>query len=599
MNQTEKEKLRNMRHAAAHLLAFAVQKLFAGDVKLGVGFVLEEGFYYDFLLPRSLKPEDLTAIEKEFLAVLKDSRNLQLKQVSSSGAERLFADQPFKLEVLKDFLNGSADEFGNWQESPKRDVVSIVELDSQADLCDSLAVDSLEIAPEAAKLLSFSSAYWRGDNKNASMQRIYGTIWPNKDQLDSFLARMEEAKKRDHRKIGKAQELFLISSEVGPGLPLWLPKGAIIRREVENFVYEEQLKRGYRFVYTPHVGRKSLWETSGHWNLYKDKMFAPMAMEDGDYLVKPMSCPMHMMMFRSAQRSYKDLPIRLAETATVYRREQTGELSGLVRVRSITQDDAHIFLRPDQLRQEFSLVLDHALYELGVFDFKDFEMWVSVRDPRNKQKYLGSDAMWDEAESSIVDALKEKGLPFTRAEGEAKFYGPALDVMLKDSIGRQWQGTTLQVDFMLPERFGLEYVDEDNGRKRPVVLHRALLGSMERFIGILIEHYAGSFPVWLAPTQVVVIPVSDKFVSYGNKVVEQLSVHGVRAELDNRNERMQYRIREAAAQKIPYVVVVGDRESSSDSVSVRKRGSNEAISMKLIEFVEFVRDLIKSKKNLV
>jgi len=391
----------------------------------------------------------------------------------------------------------------------------------------------------------------------------------------------------------------LISSEVGPGLPLWLPKGAIIRREVENFVYEEQLKRGYRFVYTPHVGRKSLWETSGHWNLYKDKMFAPMAMEDGDYLVKPMSCPMHMMMFRSAQRSYKDLPIRLAETATVYRREQTGELSGLVRVRSITQDDAHIFLRPDQLRQEFSLVLDHALYELGVFDFKDFEMWVSVRDPRNKQKYLGSDAMWDEAESSIVDALKEKGLPFTRAEGEAKFYGPALDVMLKDSIGRQWQGTTLQVDFMLPERFGLEYVDEDNGRKRPVVLHRALLGSMERFIGILIEHYAGSFPVWLAPTQVVVIPVSDKFVSYGNKVVEQLSVHGVRAELDNRNERMQYRIREAAAQKIPYVVVVGDRESSSDSVSVRKRGSNEAISMKLIEFVEFVRDLIKSKKNLV
>ena len=598
MNHAEKEKLRNMRHVAVHLLAFAVSKYFSGDAKLGAGQVLEEGFYYDFLLPRTLKPEDLSAIEKEFLAVLKNSKALNLKQFPAEEAEHLFADQPFKLEILKDFIIGSVDEFGNWQEGSRRDTVSVVEFNSQVDLCDNPTVDSIHIVPEAAKLLSFSSAYWRGDSKNPSMQRIYGTIWPDKNQLDSFLARMEEAKKRDHRKIGKAQELFLISPEVGPGLPLWLPKGAIIRREVEEFVYREQVKRGYQFVYTPHVGRKALWETSGHWNLYKDKMFAPMNMEDGDYLVKPMSCPMHMMMFRSAQRSYKDLPIRLAETATVYRREQTGELSGLVRVRSITQDDAHIFLRPDQLRQEFALVLDQALYELGVFDFKDFEMWVSVRDPRNKQKYLGSDDMWDQAESSIVHALQEKGLSFTRAEGEAKFYGPALDVMLKDSIGRQWQCTTIQVDFMLPERFDLEYVDEDNKAKRPVVLHRALLGSMERFIGILIEHYAGIFPVWLAPTQVVVIPLSDKFASYGNKVVEQLSVNGVRVEMDNRSERMQYRIREAVTQKVPYVVVVGDRESSSDSVSVRKRGSNEAESMKLTDFVGLVRDSINSKKNL-
>lgn len=599
MNYAEKEKLRNLRHAAVHLLAFSVSKRFSGDVKLGVGQVLEEGFYYDFLLPRTLKPEDLSAIEKEFLDVLESSKALKLKQVSPEEASRLFANQPFKLEILKDFISGSVDEFGNWQEGSCRDAVSVIEFNSQVDLCENLTVDSIQIVPEAAKLLSFSGAYWRGDIKNPSMQRIYGTIWPDKNQLDSFLERMEEAKKRDHRKIGKAQELFLIAPEVGPGLPLWLPKGAVIRREVEEFVYREQVKRGYQFVYTPHVGRKALWETSGHWNLYKDKMFAPMKMEDGDYLVKPMSCPMHMIMFRSAQRSYKDLPIRLAETATVYRREQTGELSGLFRVRSITQDDAHIFLRPDQLRQEFALVLDHALYELSVFDFRDFEMWVSVRDPRNKQKYLGSDTMWDEAESFIVQALKEKGLSFTRAEGEAKFYGPALDVILKDSIGRQWQGTTLQVDFMLPERFDLGYVDEDNKTKRPVVLHRALLGSIERFIGILIEHYAGVFPVWLAPTQVVVIPVSDKFVSYGNKVVEQLSANGIRVELDSRNERMQYRIREAATQKIPYVVVVGDRESSSGSVSVRKRGSNEAESMKLTDFVGLVRASIDSKKNLL
>lgn len=595
--KTEREKLRIIRHIALHFLAFAAQKVFKDKIKLGTGAVLEEGFYYDFFVPFSFKPKDIEDIEKEFFGLLKKAKNLKNREVSLKEAKKLFVKEPFKLEVIEEFINGATDEFGIWQGREKQEKIPLVELDSYIDLCSGLDFNFLKfINPSAAKILSFSGVYWRGDNKRESMQRIYGTIWFKKEDLEIFLKNIEEAKKRDHRKIGKEQELFLISSDIGLGLPLWLPKGAVIRREIDNFIYEEQTKRGYQFVYTPHIGKKSLWEISGHWNLYKDKMFAPMIMEDGDYLVKPMSCPMHMIMFRSAPRSYKDLPLRFAENATVYRREQTGELSGLVRVRSITQDDAHIFLRPDQLKEEFSLVLENALYELNTFGFKDFEMWVAVRDPRNKEKYLGSDEIWEEAELAIVEALKKAKISFIRAEGEAKFYGPALDVMLRDSIGRQWQCTTLQVDFMLPERFGLEYVDKNNKKKRPVVLHRAFLGSMERFIGILIEHYAGVFPLWLAPIQVVVIPLSDKFNDYSREITEQLKNYNIRVSLDNRKESVQYRIREAVLQKIPYLLVIGEKEFVSKRVSVRKRGGNKVEVMKLSDFYEVLREEIKLKK---
>lgn len=577
--------LYKIRHSLAHIMAQAVTEMFPTKTKIAIGPPVEDGFYYDFDLPRSLAPDDLEAIERRMKEIVKEGHSFFSKEVTAEEARKIFSDQPYKLELIDEIEQGNLDENGKFEGKSEKPVISTYQHSDFVDLCRGPHVkDTIEINPESFRLLSVAGAYWRGDSDNKMLQRIYATAWETPKELEEHLQRLEEAKKRDHRKLGKELGLFILSPEVGPGLPLWLPKGASVRRVIEDFVLQEELKNNYQIVYTPHLGKKSLWVRSGHWALYQDKMYAPSDTEGIEYLAKPMNCPMHMMIYKSRMRSYKELPVKLAETATVYRREQAGELIGLLRVRSITQDDAHIFVRSDQLKDEFISVLDQAIYRLQIFGFKDFEMWLSVRDPRNKDKYLGSDETWEGAEGAVAESLKKRGWEFTRAEGEAKFYGPALDVMIKDCLGRKWQCSTIQVDFMLPERFGLEYIDKDGKRKRPIVLHRALLGSMERFVAILIEHYAGKFPVWLAPVQAIIIPISDRHQDYSWKVSQDLKSNGLRIEVDDRAETLQAKVRDAQLQKIPYMVIVGDREIKSESVSVRLRSGEDLKSMPIDQF---------------
>ena len=590
------DNLYKMRHSAAHVLAQAVLDYFP-EAKLGIGPPIENGFYYDFDLPRPLTPEDLAKIEARMRELIKDGYPFERREVSPDEARALFGDQPYKLELIRDLLKGEVDDNGNPVEGAPV-ILSTYRDGDFEDLCRGPHVPSTaDINPAGLKLLNTAGAYWRGDSERPMLQRVYGTAWPSKQELDDYLWRMEEARKRDNRKLGKELGLYLISDEVGSGLPLWTPKGARIRQVIEKFITEEQEKRGYQHVYTPHLGKKQLWITSGHWDLYRDKMYSPMDIDGVEYLAKPMNCPMHMMIYRNEWHSYKDLPVRIAENATVYRYEQSGELAGMLRVRGFTQDDAHIFCRPDQVRDEFLQVLDQALYQFRVFGFTDLEMWLSVRDPRNKKKYLGDDAVWDQAEQGIEDALNAAGQTFIRAEGEAKFYGPALDIMIKDALGRKWQCTTIQVDFMLPERFDLEYIDADGQAKRPVVLHRAPLGSMERFFGVLIEHYAGAFPLWLAPVQAVVIPVTDKHQPYAVEVASRLKAAGLRVEADMRSERMNAKIRDAQLQKVPYMLVVGGREMENGTVSVRTRANEDRGAQPLDQFIAHATELIASKSQ--
>ncbi len=590
------DNLYKMRHSAAHVLAQAVLDYFP-EAKLGIGPPIDNGFYYDFDLPRPLTPEDLEKIEARMRELIKEGYSFDRREVSPDEARALFADQPYKLELIHDLLKGEVDDNGNPVEGEPV-ILSTYRDGDFEDLCRGPHVPSTaDINPDGLKLLNTAGAYWRGNSERPMLQRVYGTAWPSKQELDDYLWRMEEARKRDNRKLGKELGLFIIADEVGSGLPLWTPKGARIRQVIEKFITEEQEKRGYQHVYTPHLGKKQLWITSGHWDLYRDKMYSPMDIDGVEYLAKPMNCPMHMMIYRSEWHSYKDLPVRIAENATVYRYEQSGELAGMLRVRGFTQDDAHIFCRPDQVRDEFLQVLDQALYQFRVFGFTDLEMWLSVRDPRNKKKYLGDDAVWDQAEQGIEDALNAAGQTFIRAEGEAKFYGPALDIMIKDALGRKWQCTTIQVDFMLPERFDLEYIDADGQAKRPVVLHRAPLGSMERFFGVLIEHYAGAFPLWLAPVQAVVIPVTDKHQPYAVEVASRLKAAGMRVEADMRSERMNAKIRDAQLQKVPYMLVVGGREMENGTVSVRTRANEDRGAQPLDQFIAHATELISSKSQ--
>ena len=590
------DNLYKMRHSAAHVLAQAVLDYFP-EAKLGIGPPIDNGFYYDFDLPRPLTPEDLEKIEARMRELIKEGYSFDRREVSPDEARALFVDQPYKLELIRDLLKGEVDDNGNPVEGAPV-ILSTYRDGDFEDLCRGPHVPSTaDINPDGLKLLNTAGAYWRGNSERPMLQRVYGTSWPSKQELDDYLWRVEEARKRDNRKLGKELGLFVISDEVGSGLPLWTPKGARIRQVIEKFITEEQEKRGYQHVYTPHIGKKQLWMTSGHWDLYRDKMYSPMDIDGIEYLAKPMNCPMHMMIYRSEWHSYKDMPVRIAENATVYRYEQSGELAGMLRVRGFTQDDAHIFCRPDQVKDEFLQVLDQALYQFRVFGFTDLEMWLSVRDPRNKKKYLGDDAVWDQAEQGIEEALNAAGQTFIRAEGEAKFYGPALDIMIKDALGRKWQCTTIQVDFMLPERFGLEYIDADGQAKRPVVLHRAPLGSLERFFGILIEHYAGAFPLWLAPVQAVVIPVTDKHQSYAVEVASRLKAAGMRVEADMRSERMNAKIRDAQMQKTPYMLVVGGREMENGTVSVRTRNNEDRGAQPLDQFIAHATELINSKSQ--
>ena len=592
----EDSDLYKIRHSAAHVMAQAVLEMFPGEAKIAIGPPIEDGFYYDFDLPRSLTPDDLEAIEGRMRQIVAGRHKFVRREVGADEARAQFADQPYKIELIDGLEQGGVDEYGNPQAAPSGPIISLYTHDTFTDLCRGPHVaDTSQINPAGFKLLNVAGAYWRGDEKNKMLQRVYGTAWRTAEELEQYLWKQEEARKRDHRKLGKELQLFILPEEVGQGLPVWLPKGAQVRKVIEDFVYQNQVERGYQHVYSPHIGKKQLWITSGHWELYGDKMYAPMDIDGVEHLVKPMNCPMHMMVYKSQMRSYKDLPIRIAELATVYRREQSGELTGLLRVRMITQDDAHIFVRPDQIMSEFLQVLDQAMYQFGIFGFKDFEMWVSVRDPRNKTKYLGGDEQWNDAEQAIKDALDAAGHRYLVAEGEAKFYGPALDIMIRDALGRKWQCTTIQVDFQLPERFQLEYIDAEGKAQRPVVLHRAPLGAMERFFAILVEHYAGAFPPWLAPVQVEVIPIADRHVEYARKVAAQLKAVGLRVEVDERAERMNAKIRDAQLQKIPYMLVIGDKEAEADAVAVRLRTGEDLKAMPLERFIGLARQAVDNR----
>lgn len=600
MSNEKGDALRPLRHSAAHIMAEAVLDLFPGT-KFGIGPAIENGFYYDFLLPRPATPEDFPALEKRMREIIHGKHKFNHSAQSVAQARETFKEQPFKLELIDAIAKGELGLHGEEQgEMPRTvrgaDEVSIYQHDSFTDLCAGPHVAyTNEVPDDAFKLLSVAGAYWRGSEKNPQLTRIYGTAWQSKQDLDDYLWKLEEAKKRDHRKLGRELELFIVADEVGSGLPIWLPNGATARRILENYIIENQVARGYQHVYSPHMGKKQLWITSGHWDLYGDKMYAPMDIDGVDYLVKPMNCPMHMMVYKNALRSYKDLPIRIAENATVYRRESSGELAGLLRVRGFTQDDAHLFVAPEQIEQEFLNVLDQTLDQFHTLGFSEFESWVSVRDPKNKAKYLGDDESWNNAEDAIKRALDARDMDYTVHEGEAKFYGPALDIMIKDALGRKWQCTTIQVDFQLPRRFELEYIDADGKAQTPVVLHRAPFGSMERFFGVLIEHYAGAFPLWLAPVQAKIIPIADRHVDYAREVEKKLQARGFRVQVDARNERMNAKIRDAQLMKTPYMLVVGDKEAEAGAVSVRLRTNEDLKAMPLEQFSAMAKRLVESK----
>lgn len=575
----QNQNLNAMRHSCSHLLAAAILNLYP-NTKLAIGPTTENGFYYDFDFEKPISEPDLPEIEEEMRKVQKQNLELVKREESKEKALQIEKNQPYK----KELINELEDE-----------KISFYKMGDFDDLCKGPHIaNTKEIGP--FKLLSVAGAYWHGDEKNKMLTRIYGTAFTSKEELNKYLFMLEEAKKRDHKKLGKELGLFIISPEVGQGLLIWTPKGAVIRREIEDFTVSEQTKRGYQHVYSPHIGKKSLWVTSGHWDLYRNKMYAPMVIDEEEYLVKPMNCPMHMMVYKSSPKSYKDLPLRIAENATVYRYEQPGELNGMLRVRYITQDDSHIFCRPDQVIDEFVGVIDYTVFLMKAFKITDFTFRISLRDPQNKDKYLGSDEVWEKAEKLIEDAVKKTGMPYEKIEGEAAFYGPKLDVIIKDALGREWQCGTVQMDFMLPDRFQLEYINVGNKTERPVVIHRAPLGSLERFTGMLIEHYAGAFPVWLSPVQAVIIPISEKHITYATSIIRFIEAKGIRIRLDDRSETMQSKIRDSQMQKIPYMLIVGDREEKSGEVSVRLRSGEDLKNMGLDKFTAIILKDIADKR---
>ena len=561
-------------HSSAHLLAEALQELYPG-VKFGIGPAIENGFYYD-IAPgeHKITSEDFPKIEKKMMELVAKKEDIVRKDIAKADALKMFGDrgETYKCELISELEDGH---------------ITTYTQGDFTDLCRGPHLPST--APiKAVKILSLAGAYWRGDEKRDQLVRVYGVSFPKKKMLDEYLALLEEAKKRDHRKLGKEMELFAFSSTVGQGLPLWLPKGAALRDRLEQFLRKIQKQYGYLQVITPHIGNKQLYVTSGHWAKYGKDSFQPIKtpQEGEEYMLKPMNCPHHCEIYRAAPRSYRDLPLRFAEFGTVYRYEQSGELHGLTRVRGFTQDDAHLFCAPEQIKDEFLKVMDIILYIFRALDFKDFEVQISLRDPKNKEKYIGSDENWHLAENAIIEACAEKGLNARQVEGEAAFYGPKLDFMVKDAIGRRWQLGTIQVDYNLPERFGLEYTGKDNQKHRPVMIHRAPFGSMERFVAVLLEHTAGKLPLWLIPEQCVVLPISEKFNDYAYEVVKELDKHDVRAVVDDRNEKIGKKIRDNELKKIPYLLIVGEKEAQNGEVSVRKQGEGDKGTMKIINFAD-------------
>ena len=571
--------LYRIRHSTAHVMAEAVLEQFP-EGKVAIGPPIEDGFYYDFELPRALTPEDLNNIEKRMKQIIKGNHKFVRNVISAEEGRKLFQDQPYKLELIDGLEQGGYDEYGNPLDEKVE--LSTYTQDKFTDLCRGPHVESTsQINPKAIKLMKVAGAYWRGDEKRPMLQRIYGTAWEKPEELQEYLHKLEEAKKRDHRKLGKDLDLYSISEEVGAGLILWHPNGATIRRLTERFCQDEHEKAGYEFVYTPHIGKAQLWETSGHLDFYSENMYTPMDIEGQDYYIKPMNCPFHLHIYKNKTRSYRELPIRYAENGTVYRYERSGVLHGLLRVRGFTQDDAHHFCRPDQMPGEIDFVLNFCLHILRSFGFTDFKAYLSTMP----EKSVGDPQRWKDAEAALRGALERAELPFDVDEGGGAFYGPKIDLKIKDAIGREWQLSTIQFDFNLPDRFDLTYVGEDGQLHRPYMIHRALLGSMERFFGVLIEHYAGAFPVWLSPQQAAIIPIADRHLDYAFEVEKQLKAAGIRAKVDNRSERMNAKIRDAQKEKIPYMLVIGDQEEESRRVSLRLRSGDNPGAMSLDDFI--------------
>ncbi|MCE4064541.1 threonine--tRNA ligase [Chryseobacterium sp. RRHN12] len=562
-------------HSSAHLLAQAILEFYP-DAKLTIGPAIENGFYYDVDFgDESLSEKDFEKIEKKILENAKKGSTFSLYPVSKEEALKTYADNPYKVELISNLNDGE---------------ITFVTHDNFTDLCRGGHIPNTGIV-KAVKILNAAGAYWRGNEKNPQLTRVYGISFPKQKDLTEYLERLEEAKRRDHRKLGKELGIFAFSEKVGAGLPLWLPKGTALRRKLENFLSDAQKKGGYEFVMSPHIGAKELYVTSGHWDKYGEDSFQPIKTpnEGEEFLLKPMNCPHHCEIYKTSQWSYRDLPKRYAEFGTVYRYEQSGELHGLTRVRGFTQDDAHLFCTPDQLSEEFEKVIDLTLYVFKSLGFEDFVTQVSLRDPENKQKYIGSDENWEKAESAIINAAEKKGLKTVIEYGEAAFYGPKLDFMVKDALGRKWQLGTIQVDYNLPERFDLHYIGSDNEKHRPVMIHRAPFGSMERFIAILLENTAGDFPLWLSPDQFIILPISEKYVDYSKKVSQFLENHDISGQIDDRNEKTGKKIRDAELKKIPFMLVVGENEEKEGTISVRRRGEGDLGVMKLEDFVAYFK----------
>ena len=562
----EAEAHRNaMRHSAAHVMADAVLKLFP-EAKMGIGPPIQDGFYYDFEVSRPFTPEDLEKIEKLMRETISGGFPFQREDLSRADAETMFSDQPYKIELIEGLSEDA--------------VISIYRHDEFVDLCQGPHVHGTSDIP-AMKLLSVAGAYWRGDEKRPMLQRIYGTAFDSETELTEHLERLEEAERRDHRRLGRELNLFSVHDEIGPGLIVWHPKGGRVRSLVEDYWKDLHYRLGYDIVYSPHIGKSQLWETSGHLDFYQESMFAPLEVDEQQYYLKPMNCPFHIAIFKNALHSYRELPLRFAELGTVYRYERSGVLHGLMRVRGFTQDDAHIFCTPDQVEDEIGGVLELTFELLDAFGFQEYSIALSTRP----EKYVGELDMWEHATKSLQGSLEKRGLPFTVDEGGGAFYGPKIDINITDALGRAWQCTTVQFDFNLPQRFDLTYQDAVGGRSQPYMVHRAILGSMERFLGVLIEHYGGAFPLWLAPVQAVLIPIADRHIEYCEEVLAELEAAGFRAEVDNRNERMNQKIRTAQMQKVPYMLVVGDREQEAGAVAVRHRDGEDLGAIPLDDFL--------------
>ncbi len=591
----EESQLYRIRHSAAHIMAEAMLERFP-EAKIAIGPPIEDGFYYDFQLPRAINEEDLAWVENRMKAIIRGDYAFTMREITPEEGRALFKDQPYKIELINDLVNGRVDDMGNAIAAPA-EKLTLYTQDTFTDLCRGPHVASTkEINPDAISVTFKppAGAYWRGDENREQLTRIYGTAWETAEQLEEYLKLLEEAKKRDHRVLGEKLGLFTISQLVGKGLPLWKPKGAILRDNLERWLRQVQIDNGYAPVVTPHIGNLELYKTSGHYPYYSASQYTPIDVDEEKFLLKPMNCPHHCMIFKSELHSYRDLPIRLAEFGTVYRYEQSGELHGLTRVRGFTVDDAHLYVTPEQLLTEFEAVVRLIQYVFGTLGLTDFRARVGTRDP-NSDKYVGSDVLWEQATVAILQACDDLGLRYTVEQGEAAFYGPKLDFIVRDVLKREWQLGTVQVDYNLPERFELEYVAEDNSRKRPVMIHRAPFGSMERFVGIIIEHFAGAFPVWLAPEQVVIIPVTDKHVAYAEQVQAQLKAAGMRVRVDDGRGRMGGKIREARDQQVPYILVVGDKDIAANTVSVRLRTDEDLGALPLAQFISMAQQVIDAK----